>query len=125
MELAAIFDQYRDRLITDSRFQRSATHLEQKRTISAIVFCRTAMCGEIKVYCPDCNQVSWFYHSCGHRSCPKCFPINVKGTRRPKCQNPETSRWLDRQRAKLLPVVYFLVTFTLPAELRLFARLFP
>lgn len=43
--------------------------------------------------------------SCGHRSCPRC-------------QNQEATHWLERQRAKLLPVDYFLVTFTLPAELR-------
>lgn len=43
--------------------------------------------------------------SCGHRSCPKC-------------QNHEASRWIDRQQAKLLPASYFMVTFTLPYELR-------
>jgi hypothetical protein len=30
----------------------------------------------------------------------------------------DTSCWLDRQQQKLLPVNYFMVTFTLPAELR-------
>jgi len=35
-----------------------------------------------------------------------------------QCQNHETSQWLDRQFAKLLPVEYFMVTFTLPYELR-------
>jgi hypothetical protein len=43
--------------------------------------------------------------SCGHRSCPKC-------------QNHETSQWIDQQLRKLLPVPYFMVTFTLPYELR-------
>ena len=42
---------------------------------------------------------------CGHRSCPQC-------------QNHEASLWLDRQQAKLLPVEYFMSTFTLPYELR-------
>jgi len=31
-------------------------------------------------------------------------------------------RWLDRQQAKLLPVDYFMATFTLPYELRFLAR---
>jgi hypothetical protein len=39
----------------------------------------------------------------------------------PQCQNHEASVWLDRQQEKLLPADYFLVTFTLPFELRLLA----
>jgi len=58
--------------------------------------------------CVGCHQHRGYPLSCGHRSCPKC-------------QNHETSRWLARQQAKLLPVEYFLVTFTLPRELRLLA----
>jgi len=57
------------------------------------------------VYCPDCNHAEWRPLSCGHRSCPKC-------------QNHEVSQWIDRQQAKLLPVQYFLATFTLPYQLR-------
>ena len=53
------------------------------------------MCGFRNVLIP---------RSCAHRSCPKG-------------QNHEASLWLDRQRAKLLPVEYFMVTFTLPHEL--------
>src|SRR5713101_3168046 len=40
----------------------------------------------------------------------------------PKCQNAATTRWLEQQRTLLLPVPYFLVTFTLPEELRYVAR---
>jgi len=39
----------------------------------------------------------------------------------PQCQNHEASIWLDRQQAKLLPVEYFMATFTLPYELRFLA----
>ena len=53
----------------------------------------------------SCNRAP---RSCGHRSCPQC-------------QNHETSLWLDRQQAKLLPVDYFMATFTLPYELRFLA----
>jgi hypothetical protein len=58
--------------------------------------------------CAGCHQHRGYPLSCGHRSCPKC-------------QNHETGRWLARQQAKLLPVEYFLVTFTLPRELRALA----
>ncbi len=47
-------------------------------------------------------------HSCGHRSCPHC-------------QHFESQRWIERQTQALLPGAYFLITFTLPAELRALA----
>lgn len=112
MELAPILDRYRNQVLLDSRVQRSATFKEQKHALHAIVSCRTAACGEIQVFCPKCRKFSSFYHSCGHRSCPRC-------------QNYETSKWLTRQREKQLPADYFLVTFTLPAELRALAKRFP
>lgn len=112
MDLAPIFDQYRGQVLVDARFQQAATFKEQKQALNAIISCRTSACGEIQVVCPACQETTSFYHSCGHRSCPKC-------------QHHETSRWLERQRQKLLPVSYFLVTFTLPAELRALARYHP
>ncbi len=112
MELAAILDQYRGQALVDPRIQRSPTRKEQTHALNAIVSCRTAACGEIQIFCPDCKQISWFAHSCGNRSYPKC-------------QHHETSRWLQRQLKKQLPADYFLVTFTLPAELRALARRFP
>jgi hypothetical protein len=39
----------------------------------------------------------------------------------PQCQNHEATQWIERQQAKLLPVAYFMVTFTLPYELRTLA----
>jgi len=45
------------------------------------------------------------YHSCHHRACPRCG-------------GGRTAAWTGRQRERLLPVPYFMVTFTLPAELR-------
>ena len=44
-------------------------------------------------------------HSCGHRNCPHC-------------QHHEGQQWLERQLQKQVPAEYFLLTFTLPAELR-------
>jgi len=112
VKLALILEQYRDQLLEDARFQRTATFVEQKQALWSITSCRTLACGEIKVYCPHCRQYAWFFHSCGHRSCPTC-------------QHHETIRWLGRQIKKLLPVDYFLVTFTLPAQLRALAKTFP
>lgn len=102
MRLASILDQYHDAFLAKCGSQLLPGH---HRAIDAIRRCRTPAAGEFLVHCPGCGHSAWKPHSCGHRSCPQC-------------QNHEASVWLDRQRAKLLPVAYFLVTFTLPAELR-------
>jgi hypothetical protein len=59
--------------------------------------------------CPQCQQEHYQYHSCKNRHCPKC-------------QHDQAERWLEQQRALLLPVAYFLATFTLPQGLRSLAR---
>jgi hypothetical protein len=82
----------------------------QERAINAITRCRTPDSGEVLWHCNACAEQLRYPRSCGHRSCPQC-------------QNHEATQWLQRQRAKLLPVEYFMVTFTLPAELRAVAWL--
>jgi hypothetical protein len=67
--------------------------------------CRTEALGGQVYYCPECEQVSYSYHSCRNRHCPKC-------------QHEQGQAWLEAQQALLLPVPYFMLTFTLPAELR-------
>jgi hypothetical protein len=55
--------------------------------------------------CTDCQISLKIPHFCGHHSCPHC-------------QHYESQRWLDKQQDKLLPVTRFMITFTVPAELR-------
>ena len=102
MELAPIIDQYYDSFIAKHADTLLPGHL---RALNAIRRCRTPDSGELHVQCPECGRREWRPMSCGHRSCPKC-------------QNHEASQWIDRQQAKLLPAPYFMVTFTLPYELR-------
>jgi hypothetical protein len=102
MRLASILDQYHDAFQAKYGSQLLPGHL---RAIDAIGQCRTPQAGELFVQCPNCHNASWQPLSCGHRHCPQC-------------QNHEASLWLDRQQAKLLPVDYFMVTFTLPYQLR-------
>ena len=105
MQLAAILDQYHDAFQAKYASRLLPNHL---RAIEAIRCCRTPQAGQVLVQCTDCGYTIERPRSCGHRSCPKC-------------QNHETSIWLDRQQAKLLPVDYFMATFTLPYELRFLA----
>jgi hypothetical protein len=71
----------------------------------AIERCRTQALGGQVFACPACGEVRYSYHSCRNRHCPKC-------------QHQQTQDWLEVQQGLLLPVPYFLLTFTLPAELR-------
>jgi len=75
----------------------------------AIEYCRTERLGGQVYGCPNCQEFQYSYHSCRNRHCPKC-------------QQEQTQNWLQVQRELLLPVPYFLLTFTLPAELRNLVR---
>jgi hypothetical protein len=51
----------------------------------------------------------------------------LPGARRhcPSCQKDKAQAWLEKQTERLLPCPYFLITFTVPAELRAFMRSHP
>ena len=75
-----------------------------RRAVRAILSCRTPALGA-QLYGCDCGRRELVYHSCNHRACPRCG-------------HTKATEWLDRQRRRLLPVPYFLITFTVPQELR-------
>ena len=76
-----------------------------RRAIEDILDCRTAALGGQVWRCEACNTEMFSYHSCGNRSCPKCHTA-------------QTQEWLERRQAEMLPVPYFHITITVPAELR-------
>ncbi len=78
---------------------------EQRRAIRAMTRCRTPALGGRAFACQQCNHVHFAYHSCNHKACPQC------GAR-------AAHRWVQRELGKRVNAPYFLVTFTLPAELR-------
>lgn len=80
----------------------------QAKAMQDIAACRTAYFGGHIKECNHCKQKVYVYHSCRNRHCPKCH-------------GHQTERWLDKQRARLLPCRYYLLTFTLPRELRALA----
>jgi Putative transposase/Transposase zinc-binding domain len=106
IELAEIFRQhgpaYRDKF----KERIPASHL---KAMAAIEQCRTEALGGHVYTCDDCGETRYSYHSCKNRHCPKC-------------QNDAGQQWLAQQQALLLPVPYFMVTFTLPEGLRGLAR---
>jgi hypothetical protein len=102
MDLATLVHQYYDAFM--ARFGKTLLP-DQSKALDAILRCRTPAAGELYVQCPDCHHGQWRPLSCGNRHCPRC-------------QNHLTSLWIDKQREKLLPVPYFMATFTLPYQLR-------
>ena len=79
------------------------------RAMHDIERCRTAALGGQLYACQQCGDDHYSDHSCKNRHCPKC-------------QNDQAEAWLDNQKSLLLPVPYFMVTFTLPEQLRALAR---
>lgn len=77
----------------------------QVRALQDIENCRTEFFGGHVAQCDHCGHLRYAYHSCRNRHCPKCH-------------GEQAEDWLERQRSLLLPVPHFLLTFTLPAELR-------
>ncbi len=78
--------------------------LPQLKVMSAIENCRTAALGGHVDGCDDCGYLRVAYNSCRNRHCPKC-------------QGAAARAWLAEREADLLPVGYFHVVFTLPAEI--------
>jgi len=75
----------------------------QRKTLRDLAACRTAALGGHVERCLDCGHERVAYNSCRNRHCPKCQAL-------------ARAHWLDGQAGHLLPVEYYHVVFTLPAE---------
>ena len=79
------------------------------KAISTIQDCRSSKHG-INVYnCKSCKDVQIIYRACGSRNCPNC-------------QKHKTDEWLQKRFEESVPGEHFMVTFTIPEDLRSFAR---
>ncbi len=77
----------------------------KKKVLRALVACRTAALGGHHFTCSEeCGYERFAYKPCGNRHCPKC-------------RAAARAEWLEARIADLLPVEYFHVVFTIPAEL--------
>jgi hypothetical protein len=82
---------------------------EHRKVLGAIAACRTGDLGTVVYACSSCGHHHRTAQSCGNRHCPTC-------------QHHKGQQWLHNQQQRLLPTPYFLITFTLPAEVRRFVR---
>jgi hypothetical protein len=102
LELADVFEQYGPAYVNKYGDRVPKRHLKVMRDIMR---CRTPELGGQVYECEPCHTLAYSYHSCQNRHCPKCG-------------NDHATQWLIKQHELLLDVPYFLVTFTLPEEIR-------
>lgn len=76
----------------------------QRKVLRAVASCRTEVLGGRVDVCATCGDEKVVFHSCRNRHCPACQALTQ-------------ARWLERRLARLLPVDYFHVVFTVPDEL--------
>jgi len=79
-------------------------NLSKLKVMSAIEACRTEALGGHVAACAKCDHQHIAYNSCKNRHCPKC-------------QGPAARDWMAARAEDLLPIEYFHVVFTLPAEI--------
>ncbi len=82
------------------------------KAIHALCNCRSGAYGSSLYDCQSCGQQHHIAHACGNRHCPQC-------------QHQKTQQWLHNQLDKQLPGPYFLITFTVPEQLRPFCHAHP
>jgi hypothetical protein len=99
-----VADILRDRGAAWRKANAGHVSLEQLKVMSAIESCRTAALGGHVARCEDCAYTTIAYNSCRNRHCPKC-------------QGAAAKDWLAAREADLLPVPYYHVVFTLPAQI--------
>ncbi len=109
MELQSILSLYHARFL--QQYGRQLNR-DQWSALNAMQGCREGQYGDVLLSCDTCPGQASLPRSCGHRACNQC-------------QHQSTEQWLDRQRQKQLPVNYYMVTFTLPYELRTIAKAYP
>jgi hypothetical protein len=101
LEVAEIFRRYGE---TYRVAARPALSTAQRRVMTAIETCRTAVLGGHVEQCDACGHQRIAYNSCANRHCPKC-------------QSLKRAAWIDDRKEDLLDVEYFHVVFTVPQDM--------
>lgn len=104
--ISEIFRQYGDEYINRFKSRIPKNHI---KTIRRIQNCRTIANGVNLYSCSSCTHRRIIYRGCGSRNCPNC-------------QEHKTQTWLAKRLKEALPGHHFMVTFTIPAELRPFFK---
>jgi hypothetical protein len=77
----------------------------EKSVFDKILNCRTETVPHLFISCDTCTSVHPVYKSCKDRMCPVC-------------NGAASIKWTAKRESELLPTGYFLLTYTVPSELR-------
>lgn len=102
IRLSSVIDQFEADFLKTYQQQILPSQL---KALASLKICRTQQSPVMQVNCSGCEYQTFVPHSCGHRNCPHC-------------QHHESQQWIERQVQKQVPARYFMLTFTLPAQLR-------
>ena len=112
MSVAAALRQHAGSFLSSLKQVGKGLHPHVHQVLSVLTRCRSGDLGGVMYDCDGCGRRHWVGRSCGNRHCSTC-------------QQHKTAEWLEKQTSRLLPVAHFLVTFTLPKEVRWLLRAFP
>jgi hypothetical protein len=101
LEVADVFHHYGEAYRQE---HGASLSVAQRRVLTAIVVCRTAVLGGHLEQCDHCAHRRNAYNSCSNRHCPKC-------------QSLARAQWLEDRQVELLNTQYFHVVFTLPQQI--------
>src|SRR5690348_2588882 len=101
LEVADVFRRYGE---VYRQEHGASLSMAQRRVMTAIEVCRTAVLGGHLEQCDHCGHQRNAYDSCSDRHCPKC-------------QSFARAQWLEDRQSKLLDTQYFHVVFTLPEQI--------
>ncbi len=99
IEIADIFSRFESEY-----YQQYHMIPSHQKVFNAIMKCRSQELGGHTLKCNNCGHVQYAYNSCRNRHCPKC-------------QYLKQVVWVDKLKARLLPVKYFHMVFTVPSSL--------
>jgi len=100
--LSSIIKEFDQSFLTQYESRLLPSH---HKALAAMKNCRSKQSRKMLIECTQCEHYEYIPHSCGHRNCPHC-------------QAHESQQWLERQLKKQVPADYFMLTFTIPKELR-------
>jgi len=104
--LAEVLRQYGPAYLQKYGKTMPATH---RQALALLQRCGSGELGYALYRCTHCGTSHRVARSCGNRHCPACQVYKME-------------QWQQRQMQRLLPCPYFLVTFTVPEELRAVIR---
>jgi len=102
--LSSVINKFKDGFLDRYKKYVLPSHI---KALHAMEQCRQEHGPHMLAQCTNhnCGKLTYIPHSCGHRNCPHC-------------QNHENQQWIENQLSKRLPTQYYLITFTLPKQLR-------